>query len=140
VEIAIDDSSDVEIAEIGRDEEWVCVLQAGTDPLATVKATRTNSGSVYLRAVAESCWGMDGKAIATLPGLVRQRDRLLEASKAVGQWLTDYPKTGAQRDLETWNCIVQGGTGPPLAGMYHTLLEAIAEIEKNPLIRLTDGE
>lgn len=121
-----DDIPDVEIAEIDADEKWECVLQGGTDPLATVKVWKENGGGVFLRVVAENVWAKDAKATATLPCLVKQRDKLLEAGKDLVERLSGlkYVSPGGMKDVDI-HC--------------RTLSEWIACIEKNPLIRLTDS-
>jgi len=118
------DTHDVEIAEIVRDERWVFTQYYEKDPgLAVDMLTETDCG-FRKHTIGQFTQEKYAKAAATLPDLVRQRDRLLEASKAVGGWLTEYPI----------------GTLGNLEDMYNTLLETIADIEKNPLIRLTDAE
>lgn len=106
-----DDTPDSEIAEIGRDEKWES--GSGDEPRWAVYALRcSDRGKLEsYRCVSQFTEEKDAKAAATLPDLVRQRDKLLEAAKAG----------------------VCKGSGSEF-------LELIAEIERNPLIRLTDPE
>lgn len=83
VELAIDDTPDVEIVEIDRDEIWRW-REPGPTLQWKVKSWLHRPGvNVYLRTVAEFAEEKDAKATATLPELVKQRDKLLEAAKPI---------------------------------------------------------
>jgi hypothetical protein len=107
----------VEIAEIGREEGWTCWVSDGRPPKWFVEALV--NGNVVRRRVGNFTERKDAKAAATLPELVRQRDRLLEAAKAVVPLLISWGSAGHTQVV---------------------LVETIAKIEKNPLIRLADAE
>lgn len=122
-----DDTPDVEIAEIGRDEEWAWKGQGvgeGTWALWKVRQFRRGrpgSGDCpTVRIVGEFAEEKDAKAAATLPDLVKQRDRLLEIAK--------------EFTVETYV------TFAAFESRDKALHVIIDEVESNLLIRLTDNK
>lgn len=133
VEIACDDSPYVEVSEIGSDEKW----ESGDEPrwgVYELKCSDRGKLESY-RIVGQFAEEKDAKAIATLPDLVRQRDKLLEAAKAMADYLRKLDHEGwlhpEGRNVSTGNSLVKKRI---------ELYKTIAKIEKNPLIRLTDNK
>ncbi len=120
-----DDTPDVEIAEIDSDETWGCTEYFARGPKWAVSLRDDSGFGIVLTTIGQFTEEKYAKAAATLPELVKQRDRLLEAAKALVKWLTH-------------NSISQ--FNPYVNEDYMNLRGCISEIEKNPLIRLTDPE